>query len=300
MDVWVANGIARLSGAKFVFELHDLWPMSLIEIGGMSRYHPFVRICAVAERATYRKADLVVSILPEVSPHVTKMGLPAERLAVIPNGIEPPPEESPSDEGLPESIAAALDQADACQKYIVVYTGSHGMPNALDTLLDAASTLRDKPVLFILVGNGHERERLLKRVDAEKLSNVLMFPAVQKAQVPLLLKRAHLAYLGAPKQSLYRFGVSPNKMIDYMAAGLPILFAVEAGNNPVLDANCGISVAAEDPSALAGAVCSMMRLPREQLDMLGRNGQRYVSDHHLYNVLARRFLEAVDRVDCRE
>lgn len=300
MDIWVARRIASLACAKLVFELHDLWPLSPIEIGGMSPSHPFIRICQAAENFAYRDADLVVSMLPNVATYAADKELPTDRLAIVPNGISLDDWGGGNATPLREDVQKAVDAARAVGEKVVTYAGSHGLPNALDTLLDAACNLRDEPVRFILVGDGHERERLLTRVRNEGLSRVQMFEPVPKAQMVALLVGSDMAYLGAPKHPIYRFGVSPNKMIDYMIAGVPILYAIEAGNNPIAEADCGLSLPAENPQALAEAIRQLATFPTERRQIMGENGRRYALAHHTYDVLARSFLEAIDHVSQRK
>ena len=299
MDIWVARHIAKRASAKLVFEVHDLWPLSPIEIGGMSPKHPFIRLCQAAENAAYRDSDLVVSMLPNISPHAAAKGLPAFRLEIVPNGIS---YEDCSDVVAPPlraDVTAVLDAVRAVGHSVIAYTGSHGLPNALDTLLDAAALLRDETFSFVFVGDGHERARLQARVIAENLNHVYLLDPIPKAQVLGLLGRVQAAYLGAPRHPLYRFGVSPNKMLDYMLASTPILYAIEAGNNPIAEASCGITIPAENAVALAEAIRHVGTLPESQRQAMGDNGRRYALQHHTYDVLAAKFLDAVQRVSPR-
>lgn len=292
LDIWVARRIARLAGARLVYEVHDLWPLSPIEIGGMSRGHPFIRLCQKAEDDAYRDADTVISMLPRVLDHMTRHGLDPARLHIVPNGIDP--DEWDRDTPLAEGpLAAHLQAAQAAGLTVVGYAGSHGKPNALDTLLDTAAALRDEPLAFVLVGGGHERARLRQRVADEGLTRVAMFPPVPKAQVPALLRRFDIAYIGWERQPLYRFGIAPNKLLDYMMAARPVLHAVEAGNDPVAEAGCGLTVAPDDVRAIADGLRRLAALGVDERRALGERGRRYVMSRHTYPLLAQRFLEAV-------
>ena len=169
MDIWVARRLARRAGAKLVYEVHDLWPLSPIELSGMSRWHPFIVLCQAAEDAAYRDADVVVSHAAQGARlHGRRAGSTCTSWHIVPNGItldewqgEPAP--------LREDVAQALAAARAAGATVVGYAGSMGLPNALDTLLDAAALLRGAPLRFVLVGNGHEQARLAQRVAAEGL-----------------------------------------------------------------------------------------------------------------------------------
>ncbi|MCD0420800.1 glycosyltransferase family 4 protein [Rubrivivax sp. JA1024] len=291
MDIWAAQRIARRAGAKLVYEVHDLWPLSPIELSGMSRRHPFILLCQAAEDHAYRHADRVISMLPKVHGYMASRGLDLARLHVVPNGItldeweaEPPP--------LREDVAAALDAA-AAAGTVVGYAGSMGLPNALDTLLDAAKRVQHEPLRFVLVGSGHEQARLARRVAEEGLSNVTMLPPIPKAQVPAFLARCDIAYIGWQRVPIYRFGIAPNKLMDYMMARRVVLHSVEAGNDPVAEAGCGLTVAPQDPAAVVDGLRRLAALPADERRAMGERGRAFVLAHHTYPVLARRFLDAV-------
>ncbi len=291
LDIWVARRIARKAGAKLVYEVHDLWPLSPIELSGMSPRHPFALLCQAAENAAYRDADVVISMLPKVQHHMAAHGLDLKKLAIVPNGITldewqgtPPP--------LREDVATALRSA-AAQGTVVGYAGSMGAPNALDTLLDAAALLKNEPMRFVLVGSGHEAARLVQRVADEGLVNVALLPPIPKAQVPAFLSHVHVAYIGWQRVPIYRFGIAPNKLMDYMMAGCAVLHSVDAGNDPVAEAGCGLTVPPQDAAAVADGLRHLAAVPPDERRVMGERGRSFVLAHHTYPVLARRFLEAL-------
>jgi glycosyltransferase involved in cell wall biosynthesis len=286
-----ARGGPPLAGATLVFEVHDLWPLSPIELSGMSPRHPFALLCGWAEKTAYRDAEVVVSMLPKVHAHMAARGLDLRKLAVVPNGVspddwaaEPPP--------LRPDLAATLATARAAGHLVLGHAGSMGLPNALDTLLDAAALLRDVPITIVLVGDGHERARLVRRIEAERLTHVHWLPPVPKAQVPAFLATIDIAYIGWQRVPIYRFGIAPNKLMDYMMAGCVVLHSVEAGNDPVAEAGCGLTVAPESPVAVAEGVRRLMALPAGERRRMGERGRAFVQAEHAYPVLARRFLDA--------
>ena len=175
----------------------------------------------------------------------------------------------------------------------VGYAGSLGEPNALDTLLDAAARLRDAPLRFVLVGDGHEKARLVQRVRDEGLANVLMLAPVPKAQIPALLAAFDIAYIGWQRVPIYRFGIAPNKLIDYMMAARPVLHSVDAGNDPVAEAGCGLTVAPESPAAVAEGLLALASCTADERAAMGARGRAFVIAHHSYRVLAQRFIDAV-------
>ncbi|WP_077038020.1 glycosyltransferase family 4 protein [Pelomonas sp. KK5] len=293
MDVWVARRVARKAKAKLVYEVHDLWPLSPIELSGMSPRHPFAMLCQKAENDAYRDADAVVSMLPKVHEHMAAHGLDLKKLAIVPNGITLDEWGEGDAQPLDPAIAAHIALQRAAGRRIVGYAGSHGLPNALDVLLDAAKLLKEAPVAFVLVGGGHEKERLEQRVRGEGIANVAMFPAIPKRQIPSLLAAFDIAYIGWQRTPIYRFGIAPNKLMDYMMARRPVLHSVEAGNDPVAEAGAGLTVAPEDPRAVADGLLQLIARTPQELAAMGERGRAFVLAHHTYPVLAERFLRAL-------
>lgn len=302
LDIWPAHRIASLAGAQLLHEVHDLWPLSPMELGGHSRHHPFIMLLQAAENHACRHADAIVSILPRVRAHLEAHGMAPHKLHLIPNGVDPdewpasagrgPLAEAPAGgaDALPPALAAQLATLRAHGRTIVGYAGSHGLANALDTLLDAAHLLRQRPLAFVLVGAGPEKEQLRRHAHALGLDHVHFADPVPKCAIPALLARFDVAFLGWRRQPLYRFGIAPNKLLDYMMAACPVLHAVEAGNDPVAETGCGVSVAPDDPSALAEGLARLLALDPRTRRALGERGRRHVLDHLSYPTLARRFL----------
>ena len=294
MDIWVARRIARLAGATLVYEVHDLWPLSPIELSGMSPRHPFIRLCQAAENTAYRDADVVVSMLPKVQGHMAEHGLDLAKLHIVPNGISL--EEWQGDgPALREDVAAVIATQRAAGRVVVGYAGAMGLPNALDVLLDAAALLKREAMAVVMVGDGHERARLARRVHDEGLTHVTLLPPIPKAQIPALLAQFDIAYIGWQRVPIYRFGIAPNKLMDYMMAGCAVLHSVDAGNDPVAESRCGLTVPPESPEAVADGLRRLAALPAAERRAMGERGRAFVQAHHTYPVLAARFLAAMQR-----
>ncbi|MGZ8318267.1 MAG: glycosyltransferase family 4 protein [Telluria sp.] len=289
LDIWPARRIARLARARLLFEVHDLWPLSPMELGNHSRWHPFIMLLQAAENYACRHADAVVSILPKVRDHLEAHGMARHKLHIVPNGADPAEwlAEPPALQG---QVGATLADLRAQGKFIIGYAGTHGLANALDTLLVAAARLGDERAAFVLVGGGPDKAQLEARARELRLANVHFCDPVAKQQVPALLQCFDVAYIGWQRQALYRFGISPNKLIDYMMAARPILHSVDAGNDPVLEAGCGLTVAPEDADAVARGVRSLMAMAPHERSALGQRGKNYALRNLSYPVLGQRFL----------
>jgi glycosyltransferase involved in cell wall biosynthesis len=291
MDIWPAHCIARLAKAKLLFEVHDLWPLSPMELGGMSKWHPFIMLVQQAEDYAYRHADKVVSILPKVREYMVSRGLAPEKLHFVPNGIDPD-EWLANTPSLPDEAASLLGTLRAQGIAIVGYAGTHGVSNALDNILNAAKLMQGEKVAFVLVGSGPDKAGLQQRASREKLNNTYFLDPVQKSQIPSLLRSFDIAYIGWHRHPLYRFGIAPNKLMDYMIASRPVLHAVSAGNDPVREAGCGLTVEPDDPHAVVQGIRTLLALPANERNAMGQKGKTFVLEHLTYPVLSQRFLAA--------
>ena len=163
-------------------------------------------------------------------------------------------------------------------------------------VIDAAKKLTEKRISFVLVGSGVEKKRLVQRVADEGIKNVFFFDPIPKTQVPSLLSLMDLLFIGWNKNPLYRFGISPNKIFDYMMSGKPIVHAVEAANDPVVEAGCGISVEPENPDAIADAIMKLASISASEREEMGRKGHDYVLKYHTYSVLSQKFVDVMNKI----
>ncbi|MBX3040916.1 MAG: glycosyltransferase family 4 protein [Bdellovibrionaceae bacterium] len=296
MDIVPAERVAKKAGAKMVFEVHDLWPLSPIELGGMSPRHPFIRLVQWAEDRAYRLSDIVISMLPKAKEYMCSRGMAPEKFFYVPNGIDLQAWDQ-DQMPVPGTMENEIFRLKNAGKFLVGYLGAHGLANGLDVFLESADLLqrRDRAKRFqlVLVGSGPEKKRLQNRAREMGLENLTFFDSVSKRTVPSAIRMMDAVYIGLQKKSLFRYGISPNKLIDYMAAGVPVLNAVEAGNNPVEDARCGLSIPAQNPIALADAIEKISSFSRDEIAQMSARARRYVETNHDYRILAKAFLERI-------
>ncbi len=295
-DALPAFRLSRLCSAKFVFEVHDLWPLTLIELGGMSPLNPFIMLMQWAENYAYRHADHVVSMLPNAAEHMCQHGMNPEKFCYIPNGVVI--SEWASDLGpLPNQHREAIDKIRQSGRFILGYLGGHTLSNDLDTLLEAAANHDLQNVCVVLVGQGPDKERLQNRAQTLGLRNIIFLPPVEKKLVPSLLAEMDSCYMGEKRSRLYRFGICANKLFDYMMAGKPVIHATEMTKDLVVEAACGIIIPPQDVSALAEAIRTLAGYSKEERQSMGQRGKKYVMQEHDYTVLAQRFLDVIGRDD---
>ncbi|MBE8597237.1 glycosyltransferase family 4 protein [Xenorhabdus sp. BG5] len=296
LDIWIAKYLAKKYKAKLIFEIHDLWPLSPIELGGMSPKHPFMILCQYAENYAYKYSDAVISILPKVHQHVMEHGLDINKLHIIPNGIVCSDWENGNYDKTSHDISSKIQILKNKGYTIVGYAGSHGAPNALKFLIESAHLLRKKSFHFILIGSGLEKNNLIEYSKSLNLENITFFDPIAKKQMPDLLTLFDISYIGAHKTSIYRFGISPNKLMDYMMAENIILSSINAGNDPIADAACGLTVEAESSKAIADGLIKLSEYTLEERQQMGKNGKNYVLNHHTYSRLANKFLQVMKKL----
>jgi glycosyltransferase involved in cell wall biosynthesis len=292
LDVVAAGAIAKRASASFTYEVHDLWPLSPIELGGMSPRHPFIRVMQWAEDSAYHRVNHVISMLPSAESHMLAHGLASGKFHYVPNGIDPT-EWGHSAAALPEPHLSVLSRLRSEKKFIIGYAGAHGVANALEIIVRAAGLLVDSQVTFVLVGQGPEKHNLQALATKLGIENVVFLLPVPKAAIPSLLSVMDGLIIASKCTSLYRFGVSQNKLMDYMMAGRPIIQAMDASNDLVSESGCGFSVPPDDPATIAKAVLQMMNLTIAERNEMGRCGRRYVEANHDCHKLATLFLDII-------
>jgi len=285
--------LARRFNTLSVFEVRDLWPLSLTELLNVSPKHPLVLLMAYMQRYAYQHADAVVSLLPETLPYMAEHGLnDGKRWHYIPNGAD-------MTQTLPEHCSSdALTRAQQWRdagKFVLAYPGALGIPNNLVPLIQAIKILRQRQqnhIAVVIVGKGEQEQQLKAQVAQEQLQDCIVFyPQISKSAVLNLLQQVDAGYISLHKSPVFRFGVSPNKLFDYMRAKLPIIYAIESGNDPVLDCQCGYSVAPDRPEDIAQALVNLAALPAPERRAMGERGYQYGLQNHHYPKLADQYLQ---------
>lgn len=289
VDIYAASKIARKVGARLYFELHDLWPLTPMVMGNLPWWNPLIMVLQGGENAAFARSNKIISILPDTDKYIRERGYDVSKFVYIPNGVV-----------LTEDVPAPAEPVEQIEVlralraegwFLVGYTGNHSVANALETYIDAAKSLRDERVKLVLVGRGNHKGALVER--AAGTENVLFLDPVPKTAMGALLAELDAAYMGLAKSRLFDYGVSPNKLFDYMLAARPIIYAVESSNNPVRDANCGLTVPVGKPEAVADAVRKLMAMDASARQTLGENGRAYVRQNHDYTMLAKRFADVL-------
>jgi glycosyltransferase involved in cell wall biosynthesis len=283
--------LARVKGARFFFEVTDLWPETLIDFGRLSPDGRVARWMRRLERYLFHRAERIVMLWRHTDAYVESQGVSPAKILWVPHGVE---------------IAryAELEPYDGgrAKPFRIMFLGGFVASNSLDSILDAAAVLHKRgrdDIKFVMIGSGQERDRLIKRATDEQLGNVDFRPAVPKRDVGKVMGEADAFIYGLRDLPLYRFGISLNKLTDYLAAGRPIVFFGRSSYDPVSDAEAGFSVPPGDPEVLADAIERLVALtPQERMEM-GERGRRYLLEHHNIPGLAARLLDVFDKEPVR-
>jgi len=257
--------LARLKGVPFLLEVRDLWPAFAVAVGVLKN-KTLIRLSEWLERFLYKHADRVMVNSPGYIDHVRTRG--AREVSLIPNGADPAMFD-------PEDDGAAFRQAHGLEdQFVVLYAGAHGLSNDLDVVLDAAALLKDKPAIrIVLLGDGKEKPRLQARATELELDKVLFLPPVPKSAMSEALAAADACLAILKPIELYKT-TYPNKVFDYMAAGRPVILAIDGVVRQVVEkAQAGIPVTPGDPQALAVAITDLAANPAKcrTMGMKGRS-----------------------------
>lgn len=274
LAAWVLAVVKR---APFVLEVRDLWPRVLVDMNHMSESSPVYRILTLLEEFLYARARTIVVMAEGSRTELVARGIPADKIVYIPNGADP-------DDFLPSAPRPELRQRYGFTRTTAVYAGAHGPANGLDLLLDGASEVPDVDV--VLVGGGVLKDELRRDADRRGLTNVCFLDPVPKTEIPDLLAAADIGLHVLADVELFRSAVSPNKVFDYMAAGLPTLT-----NCPGLVADLvesaggGIAVA---PREIGYGLSRLSRLSAPECAGLANSGQRWIAKHQSRRAMAER------------
>lgn len=272
--------IARFRRATFLYEIRDLWPQTLIDMGALAEQSLAAKVLRYLERMLAERSAAVITLLPEIDRYLTARHIRAARVEYLPNGVLLSRDDASTPEWqIPKQLRDWLDEG----RFVCAYVGVHGAANRLDVLLTTADWLRDRGddrVRIALVGDGPEKQRLKAMAERLSLPNLAFLDPIPKSAVPSLLSHADATLFHLGKTDVFRYGISSNKLFDYLASRKPVIFACKTRYDPVAIAGAGISVPPEEPEALAHAMLALSTTPPSQLAEMGNRGRRYVENHH--------------------
>lgn len=273
-DPFAALGAARAAAkysAPFIYEIRDLWPLSLIELKKLHPLHPLAILMSAIERFLIFRARRIIVVQAQCHRYLVPRGANTSHIAYLPNGID---------------IALFPEQPEKPQAphFTFMYFGAHGNGNGLDTLLYAQQKIEQSGSSIAsrlrLIGDGPLKPSLMALAESLALKHISFEPPIAKRDIPALAAQADALIFHVADLPVLRYGISANKLFDYLAAARPVIFACNAPNNPVADAQAGLSIPAGDADALADAMRTLYALPVEERAAMGARGRTYVSQTH--------------------
>lgn len=281
--------VSRIKRAPWLLEIRDLWPESIVAVGAITSARVISTLEGI-ESFIYRKADHIVAVTNSFRAHIEHHGGLPEKISVIRNGVDLSFfADIPADDAFARSIGVA-------GKFVASYVGTHGMAHGLQTIIEAAELLRDREdIVFLMAGDGAERQRLLTEVSKRKQTNVILLGQLPKSAMPKLWSISGASLVLLKKQDLF-LTVIPSKIFESMAMRKPIVMGVEGESREIIDAaGSGIGIEPENPIELAAAV-KRLADSASLCAQLGESGNRYVARNFDRSELAKSYEKLLKRL----
>ncbi len=292
----VVNGflLRRRFKCRLVLEIRDIWPLTITEEGDFSRWNPLVLGLGLIERLGYRYADAIVGTMPNLGEHVASVLGWSKTTHCIPMGVD----EAALMMGDPLPVEY-IERHIPHDKFIVAHAGTIGITNALETLLDCAEQMQiDTRVHFLVVGEGDLKTHYQQKY--AHLSNLTFAPRVPKQMVQAVLSHCDLLYFSVHDSTVWRYGQSLNKVIDYMLSGKPVVASYSGYPSMINEAECGSYVPAGDLPALRREVQRYASMESSQREEIGQRGRDWILSNRRYESLAKNYLSILFEQSTRE
>ncbi|MDD4436541.1 MAG: glycosyltransferase family 4 protein [Tissierellia bacterium] len=286
---WVAaNKVAKKHKSRFVVEVRDLWPHTMIQNGRKSRYHPLVIFLGYLEKWAYKKADRIIYSMTYGDKYICdKLGFNKDKTFWIGQPLDCERFDDYAKNKvqlIPEDIKEFIQDSFVC-----VFAGYYRDYEGVYTMLEAAKMLKENelPIKMVFVGSGNEYEGMLNYVDKHNLNNVFIGQRISKEAIPALLKKAQIcmAQLAHKDNQVYTYGTSKNKVNEYLYSGACTIFAFGLKVDPVTTANAGYVIEPWDSKALFETIKKVFEMPEEKRKEFGINGREYINKNHRVQVL---------------
>lgn len=265
--------IARLRGVPFVYDVQDIWPESAV-LSGILKEGWLVRMMGKLEKFVYRQADYLLVVTHGARDNLIAKGVDPTKISAMPHWVE-----ENLFEGVDEEVGVALRaQYGWSDRFVVLFAGNIGLVQGLETVIQAASQLQaGSQALIVLVGDGTDKERLQKLTESLGLGDCIQFIERQPMKkIPVFMAAADALLVHLKKSELSHY-VIPTKTLAYLAAGKPILMAMDgAAAQLISEAEAGVVVPPEDSTALAQAIGALNTTPLAERLAMGQRGRAYL------------------------
>lgn len=271
--------LSKFFGIKCICEVRDLWPESIIVYSPkLKRYNLLVKALYKGEKWIYKKADAIVFTMEGAYDYIVKKGwdneIPRSKVHFINNGNDL----EMFDHNKATYVTSDSDLDDE-SFFKVVYAGSIRKVNNVGKLLNIAKLVKNPKVKFLIWGSGDELQKLKNRVQNEKIENVVFKDRVEKKYIPYITSKADLNFAHNDASHLMLYGISFNKLFDYLAAGKPILFDFFSKYNPAIDGNAGVAVESGEEKDIAAKIDELSNMSVEELNKISINARTVASQY---------------------
>lgn len=269
--------------AKFIFEVRDIWPLSLTELKGLSTWNPLIIFLGIVEKLGYKKSDAIVGTMPNLIEHVQNRIGKTDKCYTIPQGYST--DFYCKQEKLDHNYIKNYVPIDS---FVVIYAGTISRNNPIDVLLESARQLKNESVSFLIVGDGNKKEFLMEKY--KDLKNVIFAPTVPKNKVNNLLSYADICF-DSFSSNLSRFGLSRNKWIDYMYAGKPIICSYSGFESMINESESGSFVEYNNVNLLSAEILKYKNSEKSDLELQGKRAHEYILKNRSFKKLAENYEE---------
>lgn len=287
---WVSGYIlAKKYNAKFIAETRDLWPETFVAMGKLSRRNILARILYKLEKVIYKRADKLLFTFPGGKDYVESIGIDTTKVRYINNGVDLEEFNNNKNKYIYEDDILNSDS------FNIVYTGSMGIANSLNYIVESALLIQNngfKDITFMLFGDGYQREELEEFVQKNNIKNVIFKGRVEKKYIPSILSKSDLNIFTGKYIDLYKYGLSLNKMFEYFASGKPTLSNIECGYDLLVEYGCGITVKGGSAESLAEGILKYYNLSKKEYDSYCKNALKAAQDFD-FKILANKLEEII-------
>lgn len=273
--------------AKFILEIRDIWPLTLIEIGGYHKYNPVVLILNLIEKVGYLNANAIVGTMPNLIEHVKSTIHKEVPVYCVPQGFD-------SDNNIEILSVSSKEKLDSIvpNKFSIIYSGTIGSANKIDIILEVASILQNTNVHFYILGVGPLKEKYQK--DYEFLTNITYINPISYYELPLFLNNFDLLICPIGDLSLYKYGISPNKIIDYMRSNRPFIITYKGFPSFEESEKYCFTLNTNSPEIISEKIREIMLIDPEKLSEMGSIAHTMAIKHHDFDVLADRYVNIIN------
>jgi glycosyltransferase involved in cell wall biosynthesis len=290
---WLIASIRRL---PFIFEVRDLWPQLLVDVGALKKNSIATRLFREAERFLYRHARVIIALSPKDADYITLLGIPKEKIIYIPNGIADYDERVPRMSDNAVKFITKVTEMRQAGHLVAGYVGSLVRAQGVDVFVEAARVLHDRGisnVAFVFVGDGPEKGKCQQLARRHDLRDVLFWDPLPKRDVPSIISTFDVALYSLRDIAVFKYGLSSNKLFDYLASGCPIISSCATVDTPVSASGGGICVPPESPEEIADALVRLDSMSTAERHAMGERGRQWVYQYHGVTASAELFLDAL-------